>query len=1130
MKNSFLYCLSIVILLSGCSSANKSITPDKDLRITGLTRNHVEMPDLSAEYDIADKVTSECNPYYFYCNECKSWPQFKRHSSGSLEDLRGCGLSSDSVSKITDKTSNYNRVLQNRIQVCQTFVLDMAYYDEEDSPEFIIEEMASDLGRYNGCVESAQTDFDWSLGEYIEYPDYGGYFDEDGTAFSSGNPNEQDRLDIVPLALIRDPASVKKLVAAGADLSDPSIFLRTRSPEVVKALIDAGAKPNDTLRIGPGLTYGFKPLMAAYSHKVIDVLLDAKADVNASNPRDKDKTPLIYSVANNWYSSRLDIYRDCHPDDTGKAVCNFSSQALAVKSLLAAKPNLEARTYLGETALMYAANAKLTQMLLAAGADVHARDYRRRTPIMFAADADSVNILIAAGADIHAVDRDGANALMLVQDPSAVKALLAAGVDVNAKDKNGKTALMHFRSPEIFNILIAAGADVKVKDNDGKTAISYISPVERPRFNRSMLSGDLSPTFAPHENMLVDELLMQVPSKEDRDQNIKSMIEAFRVAGYDMNTRDNSGVPAYLYNKHLSEYIDFLQIDVNQSDDQGRTLIMHSVSYYDWVKALLDHGANVNQSDIHGKTPLMYSAFVDPYSKSNLVKLMINNGADVNDKDDQGRTPLMYLVMSDVSRYSIDGILKSFAEKDGDLNAQDNEGKTVLMYAAESLAPKGDAGEVVKALIEFGSNLNIRDNQGKTALEYANSSQVIDALLDAKANVPASIKSDIALYRIKDLASVKAAIAAGADVNKLDHHGFTPLMRYLNRKDIKDVELPIVEELIKAGTNINIQCPHSDIDSHHSYPAGQTALSLAVEKAKPRSNYIKVVEMLIAAGADVHLRIEHLGSDKSILPFVKSEQVAQILVNAGMKDELNEIDDEGQTVINKIDDPAVRKVFINAGAQESPINPELISGHDEDKLKVLIKKGLNVNAKDTNGMTPLMYAYNCDEIPILIDAGADVNARDNNGKTVLMHAGKDCKIELLLAAGVDVNARDNEGKTALMYSSRDVATWDDSSAFLIAAGADVNARDNNGKTPLMYAKSALTAHRLIEAGADIYAADNDGRTVAEYFRAAYDDFKKEEVNTESDSNNNSLGGSLKSVSDPELKLEILMNAMGRRPK
>jgi hypothetical protein len=55
-------------------------------------------------------------------------------------------------------------------------------------------------------------------------------------------------------------------------------------------------------------------------------------------------------------------------------------------------------------------------------------------------------------------------------------------------------------------------------------------------------------------------------------------------------------------------------------------------------------------------------------------------------------------------------------------------------------------------------------------------------------------------------------------------------------------------------------------------------------------------------------------------------------------------------------------------------------------------------------------------------------------------------VTMLLISNVNVNAKDNDGKTALMYAADEYMI----AAELIKSGADVNATDNNGMTALMY--------------------------------------------------------------------------------
>ncbi|MDD5021342.1 MAG: ankyrin repeat domain-containing protein [Endomicrobiaceae bacterium] len=90
-----------------------------------------------------------------------------------------------------------------------------------------------------------------------------------------------------------------------------------------------------------------------------------------------------------------------------------------------------------------------------------------------------------------------------------------------------------------------------------------------------------------------------------------------------------------------------------------------------------------------------------------------------------------------------------------------------------------------------------------------------------------------------------------------------------------------------------------------------------------------------------------------------------------------------------------------------------------------------------------------------IKEGADVNVKDENGKTALMYAcesNTDVEvIRILIKKNADVNAATTEGKTALMFaceSNKNPKIADS----LVNAGADIKAKTKDGKTPLYYAK------------------------------------------------------------------------------
>lgn len=81
------------------------------------------------------------------------------------------------------------------------------------------------------------------------------------------------------------------------------------------------------------------------------------------------------------------------------------------------------------------------------------------------------------------------------------------------------------------------------------------------------------------------------------------------------------------------------------------------------------------------------------------------------------------------------------------------------------------------------------------------------------------------------------------------------------------------------------------------------------------------------------------------------------------------------------------------------------------KVKELLSKGANVNAKDGAGRTALMFAVinrHYETLKVLLGYGADVNARADDGGTALILAASsgDPKIvQALLEQGADTRAK-----------------------------------------------------------------------------------------------------------------------------
>jgi len=129
---------------------------------------------------------------------------------------------------------------------------------------------------------------------------------------------------------------------------------------------------------------------------------------------------------------------------------------------------------------------------------------------------------------------------------------------------------------------------------------------------------------------------------------------------------------------------------------------------------------------------------------------------------------------------------------------------------------------------------------------------------------------------------------------------------------------------------------------------------------------------------------------------------------------------------NKGADPArgINPEPTTAKAPDISIHAAAITGNIE-AVKKHIAAGTDVNAKQSNGMTPLHFAAQFDfkELAeLLITAGTDVNAKRDDGWTPLHFAaaaGHKEIVELLIANGADVNAKRDGGITPLDDTTRE---------------------------------------------------------------------------------------------------------------
>lgn len=154
---------------------------------------------------------------------------------------------------------------------------------------------------------------------------------------------------------------------------------------------------------------------------------------------------------------------------------------------------------------------------------------------------------------------------------------------------------------------------------------------------------------------------------------------------------------------------------------------------------------------------------------------------------------------------------------------------------------------------------------------------------------------------------------------------------------------------------------------------------------------------------------------------------------------------------------------------------------DSDRLTGwLISTGVDIDARNHLGSSPLLTSRSTCNTMILLQNGANKTLTDWGGLNAIHHSCRRGAVDQLMAlleAGVDYNLKDKSSSTPLHYSvcSRSIPCVE----MLISKQADINARDRHGDTPLHIAVNfglPELVNLLIQNGADLQIENEKGLT------------------------------------------------------
>ncbi len=439
--------------------------------------------------------------------------------------------------------------------------------------------------------------------------------------------------------------------------------------------------------------------------------------------------------------------------------------------------------------------------------------------------------------------------------------------------------------------------------------------------------------------------------------------------------------------------------DANEKLPLGRSPLMAAsrTGNVEAMKVLLDHGAEVNvKENLRGTTPLMWAA---DEGHAPAIQLLIQHGADIKAISmlvERGRGPALGKSNDPRKAVAAQGAalaagqaldLADLAALRGDPNGlSGGTGRGAATPAAAPRAAGGGRGGPGR-----GAAVAV-DEAG-----FVDEAQVSAGIIRRGAAPPkdgGGLTPLVYAVRSNDLDSVKALLAAGADVNQTTGYGWSPLLVATQNRFYK-----LGAYLLEHGADVNL-----------ANKGAWTPLYLATDNRniesgdypvrKPDMDHLEYIRLLLAKGADVNARLKD------------STETRTVFTNQWL-------DENGATA------------FLRASQSGDVVLMKLLLAHGADPR---IDTTLHVTALQVAAgigwVEGITYEWSqettLEAVKLLLDLGLDVNAQADTGRTALhgaAHKGRSDVVQVLADHGAKLDVRDY-GNTDNRGGKLAVHTWE----------------------------------------------------------------------------------------------------------
>lgn len=741
-------------------------------------------------------------------------------------------------------------------------------------------------------------------------------------------------------------------------------------------------------------------------------------------------------------------------------------------------------------------------------------------PLHFAVDSDHFKLVKqfpSLEENVNATDENGNTPLFMAKSVDILECLIKNKANVTIENRSGETAL-HFASKkgllQIVTLLIGNGAKVDIKSNDDKTPLDLAVENFHPNIVRFLLN-------VTKVEINKETLATNVPTR------LKSLIHDKE---YDEDIDDNGwlGIDKCVNNKqkikNVIEAYRLIGTDVNSKDDKGNTAL-HFAAKYDCIEAvqiLINRKADLNAKNAKGLTPLHIAVLANSFE---VLKLLTAQEIDFSLTNTNDYTAVHFAARSEKC---LPLLIEKLRLYPAILDTQNSSKQTALNIAIQyeregNIRLLLDAGASVDIALEYERAIdffiNSSDNfksyffriekstnqMGVILLNaaYLGCQEVVQQLLDSNCDINSKDKvKETALHlavKHGHYNVVKLLVDRKADLNSVDVTGQTPLHKAVEKNDFKVVKL-----LVENKVNVNIPDNSGETALHIAASKNNSSiLNILLEhKALPNCqdengqtplhfcSKVFFFNRLVSAGADQKLKDKRDNTGLHIAAMRNYGELAQRIIEINLLD-IDGINKNGFTALHLasmrghekivqllIDYKA--KVFVEDNKGETPLY-KAITGCQVEVVRCILKNSTNDDLFNYKYLLHEAISSEGKIIDLLLEAGFDINAIDDFGRTPLHIAAKShnsVNFEILIDNEADVDALDDEGNSPLHHA---VECWaaNRKVSYLVDFTTNTNIRNKNEETPLH--RSIIYFDKknpriLIAKNACIHVADKHGNT------------------------------------------------------